>query len=1041
MKKHMGISVIILICSLLSVNLSAQPDDIIDKLEPASASAGSNVTVTLTLKDLGTPPVPPSEVQPTKFMIGSVEGTNINRNELEIYAQFSFSSSETNGMKTVSFTFPGPNDQEITFNKSAAFEITGGTDDPGDKDPDYSGEVTLFAPMGNQNTYLIDSEGEIVHSWQSSKGPALAAYMLDDKSLLRCTSPSQQNQAFSGGGGGGKIERFDWDGNLIWEFEYSSDTYILHHDIEYLPNGNVLMIAWEKKSEAEAIAAGRDPSKLTDGEIWSEKIIEVQPDGSNGGTIVWEWHAWDHLVQDFDATKPNYGVVSEQPGKINLNFTNQQAKADWIHINSIDYNEELDQIILTPRNWSEIWIIDHNTTTQEAAGAMGDIIYRWGNPQAYDRGSSNDQILFGPHDGQWIESDCPGAGDIIIFNNGQGRSDGNYSSIEQFTPPVNGDGTYSISSGQAFGPSTTSWDYTSNPKSEFYADHISGCQRLKNGNTLICEGTEGRFFEVTSAGEVVWEYINPYYFGQGDNEKNEVFRCYRYDLSNKVIGPAPGDLTYPIVDSDQGKCFDLTKEISPPAEGSAYYGQDAQFVGYQPSYTKSEDGLTVYDNVTQLTWTQSSDHNRDGVINSEDVLTYDDAENFVNTLNSEKFGGYDDWRLPTMKELYSLMNFRGNDPTSDDVSNIQPFINTDYFDFAYGDLDAGARIIDAQYWSANVYADKVFGHQEAAFGLNLADGRIKGYPISGPVGIGKYVYYCRGNTDYGINDFKDNGDNTITDRATGLMWAKEDCGPQDGNGPRSGMKWEDALAWVQQMNKEKYLGYSDWRMPNAKEMQSILDYSRSPSTTNSAAMDPIFNATEIENELGESDYPWYWTSTTHKRGVSGGQAAVYICFGRAFGYMNGEWLDVHGAGCQRSDSKSGNFSNYTYVEDGYYFGNAPQGDASRMYNYVRLVRDAEEISTSVNEEVREYPESIELYQNSPNPFNNSTKISFNLSEFSWVTVKVYTEMGQEVATLAEGQMSGYQSYEWNAANMQSGVYFVVVKTSSESLSRMMILIK
>jgi hypothetical protein len=404
-------------------------------------------------------------------------------------------------------------------------------------------------------------------------------------------------------------------------------------------------------------------------------------------------------------------------------------------------------------------------------------------------------------------------------------------------------------------------------------------------------------------------------------------------------GNAQTGATYPIVDTGQTACYDEDgPAITCPTEGQAFYGQDAQFDGNQPSYTLSADGLTVYDNVTGLTWTQSPDLNGDGDINTDDKLTFAEAQAYPNTLNAQNYGGYSDWRLPTMKQLYSLMDFRGTDPSGPDTSGLTPFIDTDYFDFAYGDTAAGERLIDAQFWSSSAYVGTVFGNQSAAFGLNLADGRIKGYPTGGPVSKTNYVYFVRGNTDYGVNDFKDNGAGTITDNATGLMWSQDDSG--------QGMNWEDALAWVQQKNDENYLGYSDWRLPNAKEMQSILDYSRAPDATNSAAIDPVFNITQITNEGGQLDYPWFWTSTTHIRSNGSGVAAVYFCFGRAMGYMNGSWMDVHGAGAQRSDPKGGDLSRYTYQPDGYYFAQSPQGDATRIYNYVRLVRDADSDSST-----------------------------------------------------------------------------------------------
>jgi len=285
------------------------------------------------------------------------------------------------------------------------------------------------------------------------------------------------------------------------------------------------------------------------------------------------------------------------------------------------------------------------------------------------------------------------------------------------------------------------------------------------------------------------------------------------------------------------------------------------------------------------------------------------------------------------------MNFNGTDPSGPDSPNPIPYIDTAYFDFGYGDEANGERIIDAQFWTTAVYVGTVFGGRTAVFGLNLADGRIKGYPSDGPNYKLNYVYFVRGDTTYGINDFVDNGDSTITDNATGLMWTKNDRGDGSTTGPRSGMTWVQALAYVEQKNAENYLGYNDWRLPNAKELHSIVDYSRGPDSTNSAAIDPIFNVTQITNEAGQVDYPWYWTSTTHISANGLGASAVYICFGRGLGYMFGEWLDVHGAGCQRSDKKDGNFSGYSYVSDGYYFAQAPQGDASRQYDYVRLVRD------------------------------------------------------------------------------------------------------
>jgi hypothetical protein len=802
-------------------------------------------------------------------------------------------------------------------------------------DPPYDG-YNLFASLTSTETYLMDNDGGIVKTWTSSYRPGLCAYFLEDGTLLRTANTN--DTTFNVGGAGGRIEQYDWDGNLIWSYDYSTSAHRQHHDIERLPNGNILMIAWELKSQAEAVAAGRDGSLLTDGELWPDTIIEVQPDGTTGGSIVWQWHVWDHLIQDYDSTKANYGVVADHPEKINLNYV-LNGQADWTHINSVDYNAQLDQILVSVHNFSEVWVINHNTTTAQAAGSGGDLLYRWGNPQAYDRGSSSDQQVFSQHDAEWIESGLPGEGDILIFNNGLGRTGGNYSSVDQIMPPVNPDGSYTLLSGWAYGPQTPAWTYTSTPVTDFYAERISGAQRLANGDTLICEGTTGRMFEVTSDGTIVWEY----------DYDGEVFRVLRYSPSyagfiGTELEPEPlPESGYPIVDTGQVKCYNDGVEITAPAAGEVFYGQDAQYNGNQPSYTLGNDGLTVTDNVTGLTWTQTADINGDGVININDKLTYAEALVYPDTLNAVHYGGYNDWRLPSIKELYSLMNFAGEDPSSfqgTDTSGLVPFINTDYFGFNYGDTTASERIIDAQWASSTRYVSTTMGGNETVFGLNLADGRIKGYPTSKLF----YVYFVRGNTNYGINNFVENGDGTISDKATGLMWSQDDCGAINGSGPRSGMNWQEALAWIQTKNAENYLGYSDWRLPNAKEMQSILDYTRSPDTTDSAAIDPVFNATRITNEGGQADYPWYWTSTTHVADGGSGQTGAYVCFGRALGYWQSQWEDVHGAGCQRSDQKIGDLSimsGFVYVADGYYFNLAPQGDAARIDNYVRLVRDTQ----------------------------------------------------------------------------------------------------
>jgi hypothetical protein len=386
--------------------------------------------------------------------------------------------------------------------------------------------------------------------------------------------------------------------------------------------------------------------------------------------------------------------------------------------------------------------------------------------------------------------------------------------------------------------------------------------------------------------------------------------------------PTPGAYTYPIVDTGQNEHYNNSTTITAPNPGDPFSGQDTQYEGNQPSYTVSGDGLTVYDNVTELTWTRSPNIDGDGDIDADDKMTQSAAAAYVATLNAASFGGFDDWRLPSIKELYSLMDFRGGDPSGyegTDTSGLTPFIDTTAFEFGYGDTNAdpAERIIDAQFATTTLYVDTVMGGQTAMFGLNLADGRIKGYPTQNKT---FYVYYVRGNTDYGVNNLTDNEDGTVTDNATGLMWQQADSG--------SGMIWEDALAYAESLDLG---GYKDWRLPNAKELQSILNYTRSPATTSSAAIDPVFSCTEITNEANSADYPFYWTGTTHAGWTGSGTGAVYVSFGRAMGYWNSSWQDVHGAGAQRSDPKTGDPGDYPT-------GHGPQGDAIRIYNYVRCVR-------------------------------------------------------------------------------------------------------
>jgi len=402
--------------------------------------------------------------------------------------------------------------------------------------------VNGYTLFGNGKTaYLIDNCGFVVNTWESNFNSNTSMYLLENGNLLRTC---RVGGSFNGGGIAGRIELFNWDGDLLWFYNYATAEHHQHHDIEPLPNGHFLLIAWEARTQIEAIEAGRDPDSVGNGGMWPEQIMEIEMVGDNEINVPWEWHLWDHLVQDFDSTRVNYGVAADHPELIDVNIGDvaggfPNGGADWVHLNAIDYNPELDQVVMSSRHLNEVWIIDHSTTTAEAAshaggnsGKGGDLLYRWGNPENYGRGTSDDQTLFGQHNVTWILEDShPYFGKLMVYNNGQGRPAGNFSTVDIWTPPTDQNGQYLVSGTDSFGPDALDWTFT---EPGFFSTNISGVHSLPNGNQFICEGNDGRFFEVTLDGEVVWEYINPatgtgaiLTQGQQPNN-NSTFRATRY---------------------------------------------------------------------------------------------------------------------------------------------------------------------------------------------------------------------------------------------------------------------------------------------------------------------------------------------------------------------------------------------------------------------------------------------------------------------------------------------------------------------------------
>ena len=417
-------------------------------------------------------------------------------------------------------------------------------------EPEAFNGYTLFGTRDTKTLYLIDNQGREVHRWEL-EADALFAKLLENGNLL--TFARYPDREADRNVPERSVREVDRNGDTLWDCTPG----IPHHDFLEIPNGNVLILSRQLKTPEEAIAAGANPEFITPDGLLAPHIVEVRTTGPATCEIVWEWAAWDHLIQDFDPGKANYGVVAERPELIDLNFRLAEAAtrnnpADWIHSNGIDYNPALDQIMLSPRHFSEVWIIDHSTTRAEAAGSSGgnseqggDLLYRWGNPRAYRAGTPDDQQLFWPHNTQWIPPGLAGAGNILIFNNGIEFPDfqRGYSSIDELVPPVDG-ANYRLNPGQAYAPAEPVWTYTDPTPSDFYAAFISGAQRLPNGNTLICYGTRGTLFEVTPAGKTVWKYVNPTTengpFRQGEpvpmeqlgngreRPANQVYRAYRY---------------------------------------------------------------------------------------------------------------------------------------------------------------------------------------------------------------------------------------------------------------------------------------------------------------------------------------------------------------------------------------------------------------------------------------------------------------------------------------------------------------------------------
>lgn len=421
------------------------------------------------------------------------------------------------------------------------------------------GGYTLISPLNSKSVHLVDMDGKTVHTWKTDYVPSGGVYFLPNGHLLR-SAMIEDNPRFHGGGIGGRIEELDWDGKVLWSYELATDQRTLHHDIQPMPNGNVLAIAWEYHSPEEVYAHGRNSGFIHEEGLWPDVVLEIKPTRPSGGEIVWIWRTWDHLVQDFGARAPGFGNPAKYPGRVDINAdhrfdeseTEAQRKAreerasqiealgytggkddaepadaaakkkpddekydaDWLHTNAVAYLPGEDLIALSTPHLCEVWVIDHSTTTEEAAGSKGgrrgrggELLYRWGHSRNYGVGDAASRKLFYQHNVTWLPGAKPGELSFLLFNNGSNRPDGEHSTVEELALPFDPERGFALEPGAAYAPEAPAWSYKDPER--FFAPFISGAQRLPNGNTLICEGPRGRVFEVTRDGTIVWDFYNP----------------------------------------------------------------------------------------------------------------------------------------------------------------------------------------------------------------------------------------------------------------------------------------------------------------------------------------------------------------------------------------------------------------------------------------------------------------------------------------------------------------------------------------------------
>lgn len=424
--------------------------------------------------------------------------------------------------------------------------------------------LTLYSNMNSTAGYLMDTNSVNVKTWTFTGGTGYSMHMMPGGDIWR--SVSNPGNALMGGGMTGRIQKVSYTGAILWDYTYSSSTYCLHHDHCPLPNGNVLVISYDVKTPTDATNAGAS-SAIT---VWAEKILELKPIGTNSAQIVWQWNVWDHLCQSVNSSAANYVTsIVNNPQLLNINYSLQK---DWMHMNGIDYNPILDQIIVSSHNLNEWYVIDHSTTTAQAAGHTGgnagkggDFLYRWGNPLAYQ--ATGTKILNVTHDAHWIPEGVPNAGYVVGVNNS--GATGPKTTIDQVSPPRSSY-NYTITPGSAYTPSTFTLRHTSTG----YTSNMGSSDQFPNGNQMVCLATAGTIYEINSAGTVLWSKAT----GGSTPQSHRYTQCY-------VSNAAPAQPTISLSGNDLVSTTGVTYQWY--VDGNLIPGATSQL------YTPAQNGIYV----------------------------------------------------------------------------------------------------------------------------------------------------------------------------------------------------------------------------------------------------------------------------------------------------------------------------------------------------------------------------------------------------------------------------------------------------------------